>query len=383
MIDYAAAAYGGKQQKPRYKVKQNPIRTGGAIGSPTAPQPNQPGLYDPSDNPIYPGGATGVENDFDLRNSFAGDAFQGWMNSQIANWQQQNQSRTIDYQNRYDANQAAWNANTNAQLGAYNNQVTAEMARWNAQNSANLSAYNTALQSNAGIRQTASGLATRAQMQDAERAMNPARGYAQRQMEQGDLTDEQEAQIIAQNREAVGANTRAMAGDYSNALRSRGGSVDPTALAAMGMRGQFQAAGAAGRAYTDLAQSEGEARRSGLNTYSGISQAIAELRARATQEGALSQLQDVPDYNPGSGPVIPNAPTFEGGPEVPNAPVYDEYQFDQDDALAWYDRWRNATRGPDDAPNNTTQRRNPGGGAVGGPVWNQPSYSSTTSRRYY
>lgn len=263
--------YPTRQTQPSYQYPQVPI---GPNSAPPAP-----------DN-IYPGGDLGEGKDYDLRNQSAQDEMNAYLQGQLGGQSSYDSAF-------YGSQMAGYNEQLQAELanqGSYNNAFYGnQMANNQAGNTAQLDRYNSQLSGNNNIRVLAAGLATRGQISSAQGALRPSMDYY------GDLMNggARYQQALASESEGVNNQAKTLGQNANSQLSARGLGGNAFGAAALQMGGQFAAGGARGQLGTQL-------HNQGAAGYGDLSKTWADYAARPTQEGALSQLQQVQD------------PTFNG-----------------------------------------------------------------------
>lgn len=238
------------QMSNRNPRQQPPPRYGNRPGLhyPTVPQIDPGGYLAPPVTDPYPGGLIGEQGDYNLRNTAGQDEMQAYLQSLLSD------------QNAYNSSY-------------YGNQT--------ARNNAMLSNYLGGQQSNNSIRQTAAGLATGGQIQNAEHALQPGMDFYSDYMNGGQRYQSD----LASQQQNITGNANAQADTLNSGLAARGLGGNAYAGLATRQQGQFAAAGARGALGAQLHMQGGQG-------YSDLSKQYADFAARPTQEGALSQLQN-------------------------------------------------------------------------------------------
>jgi hypothetical protein len=179
-----------------------------------------------------------------------------------------------------------------------------------------------------GIYGNAAGMATAAQIAAAQGHLQPAYAGMQSQSTGGNLSQAEEQALLQDAYQQVGNTTRAMQGNTNAYATSRGLGANPGMMAAMSMAGQFAAAGNRGRANADIVNSEALARERGRQGMGQIGGQMAQVALTPTQENALRMAQELeamygrqrgPDFM-GMYDSYRNAPIGPGAGLQPQAP---------------------------------------------------------------
>jgi hypothetical protein len=169
------------------------------------------------------------------------------------------------------------------------------------------------------------------QIQTAKGDLTGALSGYQNLMTNGMFTPDEMAAITSNNVQQVNNTTQAMQQNLNAANQARGVHGNAGQSAALDMAGQFQAAGARGKAASDIATQQANSRVTGLNGYAGLSGTMAGLDTQAVKQD-------------------------------PNSSQY----------MDLYNKFRNATIGPDGA---NFASAGTAGTASGGPVASAPTTS--------
>lgn len=169
-------------------------------------------------------------------------------------------------------------------------------------------------------------LATADQIQAAKGDLSGALGGYKNLMTNGMYSPDDENAILSNRVQQVNNTTQAMQQNLNAENASRGLGANAGASAALGMAGQFNAAGQRGQAYGDIKSQQAQSKVTGLQGYAGVSGTLAGYDAQATRQ-------------------------------APNTSAY----------MDLYNQFRNATIGPDGA-NFASSGAPAAGGYGGGPV---------------
>jgi len=100
---------------------------------------------------------------------------------------------------------------------------------------------------------------------------------------EGMYSDADEAAILSSRVQNVNNTTKALQQNLNASLASRGQGGNAGAAAALGMAGQFNAAGQRGQAYADTLQEDAESKIKGLEGFTDIAGGLATLDSQATK----------------------------------------------------------------------------------------------------